>query len=409
MNASSNTHAQVRLVHNATDTTHLDAVRRILVEASDIAVCVAYLKMSGLRLLDEVFRKVMANGARLILFIGTDQYLTEPTALRALLRRIGRQENGEAFLVKRLGATFHPKLYFAGTKNSAVAIIGSANITGGGLEKNIEASVQTAVTGDSPFCRQLESFIESLRTGEATERLDPIAISQYEARYEIFRNHRQKADRTAKKEIGNLPEANDRQLKQYLRRYLTDLEQNDRRKARARDYAKARNVLDRIAALSKPTKAEFMGLYEPLVGVSRGEKLWHSGSVFRSKNTVASKYHRVISLVRSLKSRIGKPPLDVYDTALKHSANIPGLGPNVITEILNTYDPTRYAVLNKNPIESLKKLGFKRYPSPSSFSADTYAEYCEFLTALRKRCRLRDLNELDGFLNFIYWHTYGKK
>jgi hypothetical protein len=76
--------------------------------------------------------------------------------------------------------------------------------------------------------------------------------------------------------------------------------------------------------------------------------------------------------------------------------------------MLNTYAPTQYAVLNKNPIESLKALGFTRFPSPASFTADTYAEYCDFMTRLGSTCKLKDLGDVDHFMNFIYWN-YAKK
>ena len=108
-------------------------------------------------------------------------------------------------------------------------------------------------------------------------------------------------------------------------------------------------------------------------------------------------------MLKAIKVAIGQAPEQVFDIALRHKRLIKGLGPNVITEILNTYAPKRYAVLNKNPLGSLAKLGFTRFPSPISFTADKYQEYCDFMLRLCQDCGLRDLRDLDHFTNFIYW------
>ena len=410
MKTTSNTPAHIRFIQNTDDLSHLVAVKQIFADAREIIVCMAYLKISGLTHLDGIIDNVMRRRAHLMMLIGIDQYLTEPKALMMLFKKVRYRRNCETFLVQRKGLTFHPKMYFAKKEKSASALIGSANITNGGLQTNIEASIHATIALDSQFCHQIESYVATLKKDTATIPLDFIAISQYEARYNIFRNHRQKAERTAKEEINGLFEVNEKRLRQYLKEYLADSDEARDRKTKAHDYKEARVVLDRIAALRRPTRAEFMELYELLVGSHRGRKLWHSGSIFRSKNKVALNPNRAVALVKMLKKLIGEPPEIIYAAALKlkQSKNIQGIGPNVISEILNTYDPTRYAVLNKNPLESLKALGFRSYPAPASFTADTYAAYCEFMTNLGKTCGLKDLSDLDHFMNFIYW-KYAKK
>ena len=408
MKSKNNTPAQIRLIRNEDDSSHLIAIKQIFADAREIAVCMAYLKMSGLTLLDGILDEIIRSGTQMTMLVGTDQYLTEPQALKVLLRKIEHSGNGEAFLVQRSGITYHPKIYFARKKDSAIAVIGSANITGGGLRTNIEASIHAIVDLNSRFCRQIDSYIASLKRDPETVPLGLISISQYEARYEIFKNHRQKAERTAKEEINNLLEIDEKRLRRYLKEYLADSNEARNRKLKARDYVEARTVLDSIADLRRPTKVEFMELYELLVGSHGGRKLWHSGSIFRSKNKVVLERNQAVMLVQTLKHLIGKPPETIYTAALKQSRKIQGIGPNVISEILNTYAPKQYAVLNKNPIESLRALGFTRFPAPASFTAGTYAAYCEFMISLGKTCRLKDLSDLDHFMNFIYW-KYAKK
>jgi len=62
---------------------------------------------------------------------------------------------------------FHPKLYYGSSSDSAEIIIGSANLTVGGLSANIEASLHEALSldddQDRAFTEQLEDKFEALK------------------------------------------------------------------------------------------------------------------------------------------------------------------------------------------------------------------------------------------------------
>lgn len=160
--------------------------------------------------------------------------------------------------------------------------------------------------------------------------------------------------------------------------------------------------------MRRPSKVAFMALYERLVGCRNGEKLWHSGSVFRSKNKVSARRQRVVTLARALLRRTGEAPKSIYDSAIALAAGIPGVGPNIVTEMLNTLSPNRYAVLNNNPIRSLRELGMTRFPNPQSFDGETYQEYCAFLAEVGRVCGMKSLSDVDHLMNFIYW-KYAKR
>lgn len=66
-----------------------------------------------------------------------------------------------AFVATAVGGTFHPKIYYFRTGDTAEAIVGSANFTRGGLGRNWEACVYLKGAADAPIFRQLRSGLDS--------------------------------------------------------------------------------------------------------------------------------------------------------------------------------------------------------------------------------------------------------
>jgi hypothetical protein len=81
---------------------------------------------------------------------------------------------------------------------------------------------------------------------------------------------------------------------------------------------------------------------------------------------------------------------------------INGIGVNILTEILMTLDPKKFANLNKNPLFVLKFFG-KPLPDASSFKAVDYQEYVELLSKIRDKLNVKTFLEIDSFFNYVYW------
>jgi len=94
---------------------------------------------------------------------------------------------------------------------------------------------------------------------------------------------------------------------------------------------------------------------------------------------------------------------DVFDEGLRFAKHVKGIGPNVLTEAMHTWNPARYAAMNKNPLTSLKELGFPEFPLPQSFDGATYAKYNQVITDLAGWCGFQSLGQVDQFLNYVYW------
>jgi HKD family nuclease len=107
---------------------------------------VAFAKMSGVGYLDAPLRSFLASGGRCTISVGIDHGGTSFEALSQLLGAVGRR--GKIYVVHELGndaPTYHPKLYLftdcGDPPSAARVIVGSANMTRGGLYTNHEASL----------------------------------------------------------------------------------------------------------------------------------------------------------------------------------------------------------------------------------------------------------------------------
>jgi hypothetical protein len=286
--------------------------------------------------------------------------------------------------------------------NGNVSIVaGSANLTNGGLRNNIELSIFEHTTITSDFYGQIKTFFESCENMaiEANE----LNISQYQRKYEIYRRKIKKANRDAEVEIRSLKPLEIKKILARLAEYWQDETEQRDFDHRIEKYKKARKVLDSMLETPISSREEFLHFYGQLVG-SKGQKsLWHSGSLFRQKNRVANQYKLFIKMLQKVKDNIGQSPHTVFGIGLEYVKQIKGLGVNALTEIMNTYSPEQFAVLNNNPIASLKYFGFAEFPPPGNFKPENYTEYNELLGEVKSLCQFDDMSRVDHFFNYIYW------
>ncbi|MDE0678806.1 MAG: phospholipase D family protein [Gammaproteobacteria bacterium] len=101
----------------------------------DRMICsVAFLNKAGVSLLGD---ELTALGSRIDFFVGIRNDITSRQGIQALMDagvNVHYVDTGARHVI------FHPKLYCAFSSNQARIVIGSANLTPGGLNNNIEAS-----------------------------------------------------------------------------------------------------------------------------------------------------------------------------------------------------------------------------------------------------------------------------
>jgi HKD family nuclease len=120
---------------------HGDSLRASLIEGRPqaVGVAAAFVSVEGVQHLIETLRRCGRPECRLI--AGTDNAITHPEALYA-----ARDEGWKVRLGRSYAGIFHPKLIVAGhsfnragvIKSLCCMYVGSSNLTGGGLSRNVE-------------------------------------------------------------------------------------------------------------------------------------------------------------------------------------------------------------------------------------------------------------------------------
>ena len=171
------------LFQGVTEDDHLAAVRNVLTipNPQRIIICVAFLNERGLANLNEALAPVAAQTT---ILAGIRNGITTAQGLRKSL-----QLGCSTYAVDTSSRSilFHPKIYLSRNDDEARLIVGSANLTVGGLNSNIEASLVMTVNLDDPddyaFIVDLESqidgMIEEYREKNIFPVLDDMQIQQF--------------------------------------------------------------------------------------------------------------------------------------------------------------------------------------------------------------------------------------
>ncbi len=99
---------------------------------TELNIAVAYVRMSGVSRISEV---LAADGANSRVVVGANQGNTSAEAIAFLYENVD-----ELYICNRGQVVFHPKLYILRTTGRAVVVVGSNNLTGAGLYRNVEAA-----------------------------------------------------------------------------------------------------------------------------------------------------------------------------------------------------------------------------------------------------------------------------
>lgn len=388
---------------------HSTRINELIKSSESIFMSVAFVKQSGTSLLISALKKAVADKAEVKIIAGQHFSHTEPEALFNLRKTLPKQPPASLYIAQALpkSPVFHPKLYLFRKGNKGTIICGSANITKGGLENNIECSICISCNINDPIWKQAYEFFQQMLLPEFAEEATLMAIRRYQNFYEN--------QRAAKEKVRTIPNRNENQLEFNYANLLIHLKQFNKAerdkifKEKEYHYKEAKKVLDKIANDSGLTKAKFIFLLEELISKKGQKGWWHSGSLHRHKQKVFTKYKEFQQLVQYIKKNAKGNPSKVFSEAKDIVNKIEGAGVNYVTEIMMTYNSTGFANLNNNPITVLRKEGdIYIKASTNSFSGNDYEAYCELVLEINNKLGLINMLEADSFFNDIYWRIYKK-
>ncbi|PSK90836.1 restriction endonuclease PLD domain-containing protein [Taibaiella chishuiensis] len=385
----------LQFLSNSESSTHLDKVSELITLADEAYIMVAFLKTSGLKLIKEQLSKVK----KFRVIAGANFGLTEPDALAELLK-MAKDDNKAAYL-NRMDSKqiFHPKLYMFVVKGKGHLIIGSANLTKGGLNNNNESSLYVQCSINDPVWKEAYAHFMNCVSPDNADILTDRIISIYREYYLKQKKIHDELDKIPDLstnlfyDLNKLKSHFDSLDKKQIKKGITEKEKY---------YMQAKNVLDKIILKTHPIE-EFKYLIEELVGKSKMIGLWYSNGMYRGKEKIFNQQEGFRKLVRNIKDNLHKSPGDIYEEAKEISKSIYRVGPNFIGEIMMTYAPEKLANINRNPITVLRDEGGVNLKSHSqSFNGADYEEYNSIVKEIAFKLGMKNMLAADYFFNEIY-------
>jgi len=155
----------------------LEHFKKELSRASEFYLGMALVTKGGLKLIRTSIERCLEKRGRGYVLFGVD-LPTDPDAIQSLKALQSRHK--ENFEVRRFQPGtrfFHPKVSVFVKRNGAkAAIIGSSNLTGGGLGKNYEANV---LLDDRRVVQTFQDYFEEHFQGAHARRIDQRWLDQY--------------------------------------------------------------------------------------------------------------------------------------------------------------------------------------------------------------------------------------
>ena len=400
---------KAEFITNNKQSNHLDYILKSFVDADEIFLATAFLKISGLNLLLPFVKKHIEKGKTIQIIAGQNFGLTEPDALRKLHVLFIKKPNAILYLDKALSksAVFHPKLFMFKKGNNGIIISGSANLTKGGLINNQESSIVINTNIESSNWQDANRYFSEITSEKNADVAGYMIINRYEQFYNEQRNFI-KLQKSAPSKSTNEYDFSYIKLREHLANY-SNAESKKAFIKRTKDYKEAKEVLDSIIDSPRLTQNAFEDAIDSLVGKKGQSGLWKSGSLLRLRHKVYNHKNEFRELVKFIREYQNSPASKVFEKAREMINSINGARVNYVTEIMMTYQPNRFANLNSNPIKVLKdEAGVLFKAHSSSFSGEDYEQYCLLVGEICNELKLKNYLEADSFFNEIYWELKSK-
>lgn len=172
-----------------------DIIKNSFKRAADIKIAVAFLKKSGFNSIREDINNCLDNKGKVEFLVGLDFRSTDPESLTTLRKISDSNHNMKCYCFSDPGLNnapvFHPKLYLiSDNKKNSTAIVGSSNLTQGGLRNNIEINVIFQGKENDNVILQLTNIYLKMRLRE----------SIFEPSYEYLEGYKEIYDRISTSE-----------------------------------------------------------------------------------------------------------------------------------------------------------------------------------------------------------------
>ena len=174
-------------------------INQELQNANSTRIAVAFLKYSGLKVIEDSLIYCLNNNANVEIIAGLDFKNTDPQSIHYLIK-LQKKVKGIKFycygdsMEHKTRVVFHPKIYLFSKGHETTGIIGSTNLTRGGLLTNLEVNVVIKETKPLYFS-QLEAIYNSVKFTDSVFSPDEEYLAAYSDVYKAFLQSEEKASK----------------------------------------------------------------------------------------------------------------------------------------------------------------------------------------------------------------------
>ena len=362
----------------------------VLKKADKVRLATAFAHRSGWK----HFREGVADGtASVSLLTGLECCQTEPQLLKDWLQLQSEKPKRIEAKLASPKTFFHPKaLIVTFADQHDFAIVGSGNLSQGGMDGNTECSVYVQ---DGELVNHLTSWFDIEFSRETAVRLTKARIEAYEPSYKRSSERWKKLEKEQQlaqtKVLSAIPKWDWKEALPQAKRYFAT------RKFRDEDYpSRKRGAADILKALKYPEftfdrqgfkkffSIKALGWLNPI----KRDKIFRSAT--RIKNGLQALVAGGEATLSSVLDKDGR----FY---------VPGFRLNAVTKFLAAYDPKTWPLFNKRVQRVLDDFG---YPKPRGFStAEQYLAYKEAMEKFVDACKDKAHIELDALaLDCFFLH-----
>lgn len=165
-------------------------INQELQNAQSARIAIAFLKYSGIRIIEKSLDQCLKNSGSVEIIAGLDFKTTDPQSMHYLIQLQKTTPNLKFYCygdkdVNKNNIVFHPKIYLFQSKRETTGIVGSTNLTAGGLMTNFEANVIFKESKPLYFS-QLEAIYNSVKFTDSIFSPDEEYLAGYSDVYKAF-------------------------------------------------------------------------------------------------------------------------------------------------------------------------------------------------------------------------------
>lgn len=172
-------------------------INQELFNSLNTQIAVAFLKYSGIKIIEKSLRYSLENGGKFEIIAGLDFKTTDPKSMMFFINLNKEFKNINFFCYgdkkkNKNDIVFHPKIYLFQGERETTSIVGSTNLTGGGLTSNFE--VNTIFNEKKPlYYSQLQAIYNSIKFTDTLFTPDESYLEGYSNVFKAFEQNEDKA------------------------------------------------------------------------------------------------------------------------------------------------------------------------------------------------------------------------